>query len=101
MMNQKKCGSCGKWTKGDLERCVYCNSLIDPVLIEKERKAARLAKAREERLQNESRFEKYLRELQESEKPSHKFLFGFLNIAFTIYMGILSFFIWLIALISS
>ena len=101
MINQKKCEACGKWTKGDRKRCVYCDALIDPVLIAEEKRVQRKALERERRLLNESKLEKYLRRLQESDKPLNKFVFKFLNIVFTIYMGILSFFIWLIALISS
>jgi uncharacterized membrane protein len=100
MINQKKCPKCGKWTDGDRTHCVFCDALIDPVLVAKERKRVRDEEARERRLLEETKFEKYLRNLQESDKPIHKIGFKILNTVFTIYMAILSFFIWLIALIS-
>jgi len=80
--------------------CVFCDAVLDPLLIAKEEKLERDEKLRKEKLQNETQFEKYLRQLQESEKAHHQILFKFLDLVFTIYMAILSFFIWLIALIS-
>lgn len=100
MTNQRKCHDCGKWTDSSEKYCVFCDATLDPVLRAKEEKAEKARIARENKLLTESRFERYLRKLQESEKPLHKAAFRVLNIAFTIYMGILSFFIWLIALIS-
>lgn len=100
MINEKKCHACGKWTDGSLKHCAFCGAAIDPALIAEERRKARAEASRKEQLENESRFERYLRELEESEKPHHKILFGILSTLFNIYMAILSFFIWLIALIS-
>lgn len=80
--------------------CVFCDSTLDPVLRAKEERAENERISREKKLLTENRFEKYLRKLQESEKPIHQISFRILNIIFTIYMGTLSFFIWLIALIS-
>ncbi|HKK39818.1 MAG TPA: hypothetical protein VJ949_10400 [Cryomorphaceae bacterium] len=100
MTNQRKCHECGKWTDSAEKYCVFCDATLDPVLRAKEEKAERDRIAREKKLLTESKFEKFLRNLQESEKPFHKLSFRILNIAFTIYMGVLSFFIWLIALIS-
>ncbi|MCA1762091.1 MAG: hypothetical protein ABR574_02770 [Cryomorphaceae bacterium] len=100
MINQKKCPACGKWTDGSKQRCVFCNSLIDPQLIAEEDSRKRAEKSRQERLASESKFEKYLRKLKESDKPGYTLLFKILNTLFNIYMAVLSFFIWLIALIS-
>jgi hypothetical protein len=100
MINQKKCPKCSKWTDGDLTHCVFCDAVIDPLLIAKEQKKQRDAAALAKRIQEESRFEKYLRSLEESENPFHIVAFKVLRVVFTIYMAILSFFIWLIALIS-
>jgi len=100
MLNEKKCPVCGKWTDGSKMRCVFCGAPIDATLIAEERKKIRDAEASKKRLAEENRFERYLRELQESEKRGHKILFAVLNAVFTVYMAILSFFIWLIALIS-
>lgn len=100
MKNQKKCPACGKWTDGSKQRCVFCNSLIDPHLIAEKESKQRAEKQKQERIASEGRFEKYLRKLQESEKPGYQLLFKVLNTLFNIYMAVLSFFIWLIALIS-
>jgi hypothetical protein len=100
VINQRKCHECGKWTDGRETHCVFCGATLDPSIRAREEKAERDLRIREERLKNETRFEKYLRSLSESEKPHHQVLFKVLNLAFTVYMSILSFFIWLIALIS-
>ncbi len=100
MKNQKKCPSCGKWTDGSKDTCVFCDSLINPALIQQAEQRRKEETRRAEKLANESKFERYLRKLEESDKPGHVLAFKILNTAFSIYMGILSFFIWLIALIS-
>lgn len=100
MINQKKCPKCGKWTDGDLTHCVFCDAVIDPHLIAKEQKKKRDEAAKARRLAEESRFEKYLRKLEESDNPFHIIAFKVLRTIFTIYMAILSFFIWLIAFLS-
>lgn len=99
-MNEKKCPACGKWTSGEHERCAFCGAAIDPALIASERKKLREEKARKHKLANENRFERYLRELEESDKSHHKIGFGILKTLFNIYMAVLSFFIWLIAFLS-
>jgi len=100
MKNQKKCPSCGKWTDGSKDHCAFCDSLINPILIQQAEQKRRAEIRRSEKLANENKFEKYLRKLEESDKPGHVLAFKILNTAFSIYMGIISFFIWLIALIS-
>jgi len=100
MLNEKKCPACGKWTDGSKKHCVFCGAPIDAILIAQERKKIKDAEDSKKRLEEENRFERYLRKLEESDKPRHKIMFGILNAVFTVYMGILSFFIWLIALIS-
>lgn len=100
MTNQRKCHDCGKWTDSTEKYCVFCDATLDPLLKSKEENVERERRKREQKILSETKFEKHLRRLQESEKPIHKVSFRVLNIAFTIYMGTLSFFIWLIALIS-
>ncbi len=98
MVNEKKCPVCNKWTDGNQPNCTHCGALIDPHQI-----AARNKKEREdERIRNKtpSRFENYLEKLSESENPFAKFSFFVLRTLFNIYMAVLSFFLWLIALIS-
>lgn len=100
MLNEKKCPACGKWTDGSKKHCAFCGAPIDAALIAEERKKIKDAEDSKKRLAEENRFERYLRKLQESDKLGHKILFGILNAIFTVYMTILSFFIWLIAIIS-
>lgn len=100
MKNQKKCPACGKWTDGAKDTCIFCDSLINPILILQAENKRKAEQKKKDKIANENRFERYLRKLEESEKPSHIFLFKVLKTIFTIYMAVLSFFIWLIALIS-
>ncbi len=100
MLNEKKCAACGKWNQGNNKHCAFCGAPIDPVLIADQQRKKRDEAAKEKRLQNESRFARYLRELEESDAAHHKILYAILNAIFTVYLAILSFFIWLIALIS-
>lgn len=69
MKNEKKCNACGKWTDGTLKHCAFCGSTIDPLLIAKEQREKRERLKKQQALENENRFERYLRKLQESEKP--------------------------------
>lgn len=100
MRNEKKCHQCGKWTDGSQTHCEFCGALIDPFIIAREKKQKRDEAAKQKQLAEEGRFEKFLRELEESDKPFHRFSFSILNTLFNIYMAILSFFIWLIAIAS-
>ncbi len=100
MLNEKKCPACGKWTDGSKSRCAFCDSLIDPTLIAAENRKKRDEETRKKELAEENRFERYLRKLQYSDKWYHKLFFGILNVFFNIYMAILSFFIWLITIVS-
>jgi hypothetical protein len=98
--SQKKCPKCAKWTDGTQTHCSFCDATIDPILLAKEQRRLRDAEALRRRLAEENKFERFLRKLEESEKPFHKFSFSILSVIFNIYMAILSFFIWLIALAS-
>ncbi len=100
MKSQKKCHQCGKWTDGTYTHCSFCDATIDPILLASEQRRKRDIEAQRKRLAEENKFERFLRKLEESEKPFHRISFNILRVVFNIYMGILSFFIWLIALIS-
>ncbi len=100
MISQKKCKECGYWNVGTNTHCASCNATIDARLLALEQRQRRDQANREKQLANENRFEKYLRKMEESEKPLNKVLFKVLSVVFNIYLAILSFFIWLIALIS-
>jgi ribosomal protein S4 len=74
--------------------------LLDPVLIAKARREKRKRDEWARKLATENRFERYLRELEGSPKQHHRALFAVLRVVFTVYMAILSFFIWLVAFLS-
>ncbi len=99
-MKEKKCQTCGKWTDGNNTHCQHCGALIDHKIIAEEKRQVRAEEKKTKSLENESKFAKYLRKLEESENPVHRFFFVILNAVFNIYMAILSFFIWLIAIAS-
>lgn len=96
MISEKKCPVCSEWTDGNKPNCTHCGALIDPQQI-----AARNKKERVDHIiRNKipSPFERYLEKLSESENPFAKFSFFILRGLFNIYMAVLSFFLWLIAL---
>jgi len=98
MINEKKCPVCSEWTDGNKPYCTHCGALIDPQQI-----AARDKKERADekiRYETPSRFKEFLDRLSKSENPFAKFSFFILRGLFNIYMAILSFFLWLIALAS-
>lgn len=68
------------------------------------RRAAAGEAQREERLRRErakeSKFEKWLRELEDSTNPWARGFSWLMRTIFTVYMAVLSFFIWLIAFLS-
>lgn len=80
--------------------CSFCGATIDPLLLAREQRRKRDEDARRKRIESETRFERFLRNFEESDRPYHRFFFKLLSTVFNIYMAILSFFIWLIALIS-
>lgn len=100
MLNERKCPACGRWTDSNQTHCTHCGALSDPDLIAEKNRMAndKLRKANE--LANESKAFKKIRELQTSKNPFLKAIFFIGNIFFTIYMAILSFIVWIIALIS-
>jgi len=100
MVNERKCPACGEWTNGLITHCTYCGAPTDPSLIAQESRNEREKVRRAEKLRNESKTVKKLRALKGSDKPIHRLIFFIANTLFTIYMGILSFVVWLIALIT-
>ena len=100
MIHQKKCHECANWTDGSLQRCAFCNAIIDPILIAEAEQIEKQRILRENAIKSESKLNRFLRKFQESDNPFNKVLFKIFQIVFNIYMAILSFFIWLIALIS-
>jgi len=101
MINERKCHACGKWTDGNKTHCIYCNALTDPVLIAKEKSITREKEHRAVELAKESKTVRKFKALKHSEKLLHRILYGIFEILFTIYMGILSFIVWLIAMLTA
>lgn len=100
MVNERKCPACGKWTDGHKTHCIHCGALTDPVLIAEERSKERAEDRRADELKNESKTVKKLKALKKSDKVFHRIIYYIADTIFTIYMGILSFIVWLIALIT-
>jgi len=100
MVNERKCQACEKWTDGSKTHCTHCGALTDPVLLAEEKRKIEQKKKHAYQLENESKASKKLRALKHSEKPIYKVIYLIANTIFTIYMAILSFLVWLIALIS-
>lgn len=100
MVNERKCPACGKWTNGHKTHCTHCGNLTDPVLIAKENRKERDEERKAYKLENEPKAIKKLKALKKSDKILHRIIFYIADTIFTIYMGILSFIVWLIALIT-
>lgn len=100
MANERKCPACGEWTNGHITHCTQCGALTDPTLIAEESRNEREKDRRADKLRNESKTAKRFRALKGSDKLIHRIIFFIANTLFTIYMGILSFVVWLIALIT-
>lgn len=99
-LNQRKCPACGKWTPSNESTCAFCGQLLDYRELRKREIEAERTKRRDEAIARETPFERRLRLLEESDKLHHRILVRIGRAAFTVYMGIVSFFIWLIAFIS-
>ena len=101
MVNERKCHACGKWTDGNKTHCEHCNALTDPVLIAKEKSLARQKKHRAQELAKESKTVKKFKAFKDSDKLRHRIVYVIFDTVFTIYMAILSFIVWLIAMITA
>lgn len=101
MVNERKCHACGKWTDGNKTHCIHCNALTDPALIAKEKSTARQKEHREQELAKESKTVKKFKALKHSEKLFHRVVYAIFDVIFTIYMGILSFIVWFIAMLTA
>lgn len=100
MLNERKCPACDKWTDGQKTHCTHCGVLTDPVLIAEEIKKEREEEKRLYKVENESKTAKKLKALKKSDKILHRIIFYIADTLFTIYMGILSLIVWIIALIT-
>lgn len=101
MKSERKCHACGKWTSGDKTHCDFCNALIDPELIAIQKSEEREKIFEEEAKEKESKTVKKIKALKQSEKLSHRIMYYIFDTIFTIYMAILTFLVWLIALITA
>lgn len=101
MRSERKCHACGKWTSGDKTHCEFCNALTDPGLIAIQKSRARERDFLKKEAARESATVKKIKALKASPKPIHRFLYFIFDTIFTIYMAILTFLVWLIALITA
>jgi methionyl-tRNA synthetase len=87
MNASKKCPHCGqwsRWTQNPADRCEHCQSILDPVAVARQQ-------ARQERKE------------EEEQRFSMRFLrfFKRIGLGFQIaFVSIISFFLWLIALLA-
>jgi hypothetical protein len=95
-----KCGTCGKWTDGSKSHCTYCGSLVDFKLIDIKERELRNDVAKQKQLENQSKFEKLLNRLENSQKPFYRILFQVLNVVWIIYSALIAFVIWFTAIFS-
>lgn len=95
-----KCNTCGNWTVGDQSHCTFCGALVDFKLIDKKERQGRAEAAKLKRELNQSKFEKLLARLKNSEKPFYRVLFQILNIVWIIYSALIAFVIWFTAIFS-
>ncbi|GGG02942.1 hypothetical protein [Pontibacter amylolyticus] len=93
----RKCPNCGqwsRWTQNPTDRCEHCNSILDPVAVARQQ-------ARAERKQEEE--ERYSIKFIEvnPDDPWYIQFFKRIGLGFQIaFVSIISFFIWLIALLA-
>ncbi len=99
-MNERKCLQCSTWNHGGLEHCSNCNALINPVSVAIKVKAEADEQREAEAIRNASKLELWVERFKKSPKPINQVLYKVFSVLFTIHMAIMSFFIWLIALIS-
>ncbi len=96
-MNERKCLNCGEWNNTSYKHCSKCGALLNPEVIAEKEKALHAEESLREKLENENRFERWIRKLEASNKPGHKIFLAVARVVFNIYMGFISFILWLIA----
>jgi hypothetical protein len=99
-MNQRKCPICGKWNGVNELTCSECNAVIDPKILAVEELEIIQKELELERLAKQTKLEKWYTKFKHSESPLHQLIYFIGSTIVTIYMAFISFFIWLIALIS-
>lgn len=99
-LNQRKCHACGTWNDANTTHCSNCGELIDPTMRRAKARAHSLEQHREKRGAKESKTEKWIRKMRQSPNPFARGFAYVLSMAFSVYMAVLSFFIWLIAFFS-
>lgn len=97
MSATKKCPNCGqwsRWTQNPTDRCEHCNSVLDPVAVARQQ-------AREERklAEDEHLSIKFIQ--INPNDPWYKNFFKRIGLGFQIaFVSIISFILWLIALLA-
>ena len=94
-MIQRKCPSCGSWETKGKDHCGNCGALISPEKILVEEFESR------EKFRNEVRdtpLENFFDRWKNTPNPLLKFVYFVLRSVWIVYMAILAFFLWLIAM---
>ncbi|MCB0760569.1 MAG: hypothetical protein KDC12_03525 [Flavobacteriales bacterium] len=94
MSVKRKCPECGTWNENGEDRCKVCNKALAPELIIREGHAQR-ALHREQA--PASSFEQFVEKVKNSPNPIVRSTYFAVYAVWAIYMGILAFFLWLIA----
>ncbi len=92
----KKCPNCGQWSTWNLsvdDTCDFCGALLDPKAVE----------ARDRREEREAEAEPAIKliPIHPDDHPVLKFLKTIARGAQIVFMALISFFIWLIAVVGS
>lgn len=96
MQKETKCPDCGHWNQGSQERCSSCNSLLDRNLYRKEKLEAE-GKLPVRKVKKPDWLDRYLERTAQSNNPMVMFARGVITVAWIMYMGMISFILWLIA----
>lgn len=95
MSASKKCPNCGqwsRWTQNSTDLCEHCQSILDPVAVAR-------AQAREERMESQRHSIEFIQ--INPDDPGYIKFFKRIGLGFQIaFVSIISFFLWLIALLA-
>lgn len=91
---ERKCNSCGHWNQTQ-ENCEKCGALISPEKIRNEEAQSEMQKWVE---RERSRMEIVLEKMKKSRYSFVRTAYVFLRIFWMVYMAIITFFLWFIAL---
>lgn len=91
---ERKCRKCGAWN-GEEEHCLICGTVLDPQKIRQQE-----IRTEEDRRAEapKSKIEQLLNRMKDSSNPFVKLSYVLLKTFWLVYLGIVSFILWFIAL---